>query len=190
MAESKNMLSFDFGNSTLRAILCRFDGEKITSEVVLSESNEMIKIDEYFYWDLLRIFSFMKRSVEKAAHEVKLDSVGICTWGVDFMLFDEKNHMLSNALSYRNSIGAKIIEKQTEEEKKAIEDAKQALSDELAKADATVESLKEKTDALTERAMKLGEAVYKAAQAEQGATSAEDKKNEDGTVDADFSEKK
>ena len=66
MAQSKNMLAFDFGNSTLRAILCHFDGEKITSEVVLSEANEMLKIEDYFYWDILRIFSFMKRSVEKA----------------------------------------------------------------------------------------------------------------------------
>ncbi len=131
MAESKNMLSFDFGNSTLRAILCRFDGEKITSEVVLSESNEMIKIDEYFYWDLLRIFSFMKRSVEKAAHEVKLDSVGICTWGVDFMLFDEGNHMLSNALSYRNSIGAEVIEKQSAEEQEAMFYRTGILSDKI-----------------------------------------------------------
>ena len=41
------------------------------------------------------------------------------------------------------------------------------------------------------KAMKLGEAVYKAAQAEQAAASgADDKKNDDGTVDADFSEKK
>ena len=131
MAENKNMLAFDFGNSTLRAILCRFDGEKIESEVVLSESNEMLKIDDYFYWDLLRIFSFMKRSVEKAAGEVKLDSVGICTWGVDFMLFDEKNHMLSNALSYRNSIGAEIIEKQTEEEKKEMFRRTGILSDKI-----------------------------------------------------------
>ena len=131
MAECKNMLAFDFGNSTLRAILCRFDGEKIVSEVVLSESNEMLKIDDYFYWDLLRIFSFMKRSVEKAAGEVRLDSVGICTWGVDFMLFDEKNHMLSNALSYRNSIGAEIIEKQTEEEKKEMFRRTGILSDKI-----------------------------------------------------------
>lgn len=74
------------------------------------------------------------------------------------------------------------------EDKTAIEDAKKALADEVAKADATVESLKEKTDALTEKAMKLGEAVYKAAQAEQSA--GEKKPNEDGSVDADFSEKK
>ncbi len=82
-------------------------------------------------------------------------------------------------------------DKISEDEKKAIEEAKQALSDELAKADATVESLKEKTDSLSEKAMKLGEAVYKATQAEQAASDGEQpKKNDDGTVDADFSEKK
>ena len=64
------------------------------------------------------------------------------------------------------------------------------MSDEVAKADATVETLKAKTDALNEKAMKLGEAVYKAQQAEQQSASADEKKNEDGTVDADFSEKK
>ena len=120
MADSKNMLSFDFGNSTLRSILCHFDGEKITSEVILSEANEIIKIDEYFYWDFLRLFSFMKKSIEKAASEVKLDSVGICTWGIDFMLFDGDNHMLSNALCYRNSIGSEIMERQSAEEQKAM----------------------------------------------------------------------
>jgi molecular chaperone DnaK len=80
-------------------------------------------------------------------------------------------------------------DKISEDEKKAIEDAKKELETELAKADATAESLKTKTDALSERAMKLGEAVYKAQQAEQQGAEAEPKKNEDGTVDADFSEK-
>ena len=82
-------------------------------------------------------------------------------------------------------------DKISEDEKKAIEDAKKELADELAKADATVDSLKAKTDALSERAMKLGEAVYKAQQAEQGAATEDGaKKPDDGTVDADFSEKK
>lgn len=78
------------------------------------------------------------------------------------------------------------------DEKKAIEDAKKELSDELAKADATADSLKSKTDALTEKSMKLGEAVYKASQEAAAASSenGESKPNDDGTRDADFSEKK
>ena len=66
------------------------------------------------------------------------------------------------------------------------------MSDELAKSDATAESLKAKTEALTEKSMKLGEAVYKAAQeaANTSSENGENKSGEDGTRDADFSEKK
>ena len=79
------------------------------------------------------------------------------------------------------------------EEREAIETAKKELADELAKADATVESLKQKTDALTEKAMKLGEAVYKATQEAQNAHSGAQQNEESGdkgATDADFSEKK
>ena len=74
-------------------------------------------------------------------------------------------------------------------EKTAIEDAKKELADELAKSDSTADSLKAKTDALAEKAMKLGEAVYKASQ-EASASNGDQKPNDDGTRDADFSEKK
>jgi len=112
---------------------------------------------------------------------------------------DKKKRALAEA---KNNAEAAIfgIEKSLKEhgdkisadEKQAIEDAKKALADEIAKADATAESLKEKTDALTDKAMKLGEAVYKAAQAEQNASASSggDKPADDGTRDADFSEKK
>ncbi|MCL2331386.1 MAG: molecular chaperone DnaK, partial [Proteobacteria bacterium] len=83
------------------------------------------------------------------------------------------------------------------ETRDAIEAARKELSDELARADATTESLKSKTDALTERAMKLGEAIYKSQSASadgSGATSQNSggaqQPNEDGSTDADFTEKK
>ena len=81
-------------------------------------------------------------------------------------------------------------DKISEADKTAIEEAKKELADEIAKADATAESLKAKTEKLTEKAMKLGEAVYKAQQAEQAAQNGGDKPADDGTRDADFSEKK
>lgn len=110
---------------------------------------------------------------------------------------DKKKRALAEA---KNNAEAAVfgIEKSLKEhgdkisadEKKAIEEAKKELADEIAKADATAESLKAKTDALTEKAMKLGEAVYKAAQAESAAQNPGDKPADDGTRDADFSEKK
>ena len=125
----------------------------------------------------------IKRMVDEAAANAEADKL-------KRELAEAKNTAETAIFSIEKSLkehGDKI----SEDDKKAIEDAKKELADELAKADATADSLKAKTDALSEKAMKLGEAVYKAQQAEQGASAdATEKKNDDGTVDADFSEKK
>ncbi len=125
----------------------------------------------------------IKRMVDEAAANAEADKA-------KRELAEAKNTAETAIFSIEKSLkehGDKI----SEDDKKAIEDAKKELADELAKADATADSLKAKTDALSERAMKLGEAVYKAQQAEQGASAdTAEKKHDDGTVDADFSEKK
>ena len=124
----------------------------------------------------------IKRMVDEAAANAEADKL-------KRELAEAKNTAETAIFSIEKSLkehGDKI----SEEDKKSIEDAKKELADELARADATADSLKAKTDALSEKAMKLGEAVYKAQQAEQGTSTDTEKKNDDGTVDADFSEKK
>ncbi len=125
----------------------------------------------------------IKRMVDEAAANAEADKL-------KRELAEAKNTAETAIFSIEKSLkehGDKI----SAEDKKSIEDAKKELADELARADATADSLKAKTDALSEKAMKLGEAVYKAQQAEQGASAdSAEKKPDDGTVDADFSEKK
>lgn len=120
MSAEKNLLAFDCSNSTLRTTICRFDGKQIKQEIILSESNEILKIGDYFYWDLLRIFSFMKRGLEAASRMVHIDACGISTWGIDFMLFDEYNNMLSNSLCYRNTLGAQELAHFSEEDQREM----------------------------------------------------------------------
>lgn len=124
----------------------------------------------------------IKRMVDEAAANAEADKL-------KRELAEAKNTAETAIFSIEKSLkehGDKI----SEADKKSIEDAKKELADELARADATADSLKAKTDALSEKAMKLGEAVYKAQQAEQGASAdSAEKKPDDGTVDADFSEK-
>jgi molecular chaperone DnaK len=103
-------------------------------------------------------------------------------------LVEARNHAEAAIFSIEKSLkdhGDKI----GEDEKKSIEAARQELADEIAKADATVESLKAKTDALTDAAMKLGEAVYKATQEAQAAAPGGEASDDGRTTDADFSEK-
>ena len=117
MGKEYNMIAFDCGNSTIRTILCHFDGDKLTSEIIRSDPNEMVKIGDYFYWDMLNIFTNMKKGLEAAAKKVdRIHSAGVCTWGIDMMFLDEHDTMLGNVLSYRNTIGAEEMRSLPEEE--------------------------------------------------------------------------
>ena len=105
MDNSLNLVAFDCGNSSIRTILCRFDGKKVVSELILQEPNEMTVSGGYYYWDMPRIFGILKKGLSMAAEKAdKIDSAGICTWGVDFQLSDDDD-FLEKALCYRNTIG-------------------------------------------------------------------------------------
>ena len=102
----KHMVAFDCGNSSCRVVLGTYDGSRITMEVISQTPNEMIQAGGRFYWDFLAIFQSLKKGLKEAAARVeRIDSLGICTWGVDFGLFDADGNLLGAPLSYRNPIG-------------------------------------------------------------------------------------
>ena len=114
-----NLLAFDCGNSSIRTILCRFDGERVTSELILQKPNRMIEKDGLFCWDMQEIFSIMKQGLGMAAQKApRIDSVGICTWGVDFQMVDESGALLEPALCYRNTIGEEVSRVLSQEERR------------------------------------------------------------------------
>ena len=50
----RNMVAFDCGNSSCRVILGVYDGEQITTEVISQIPNYMVRVHQYFYWDIKR----------------------------------------------------------------------------------------------------------------------------------------
>lgn len=106
MEPARNLLSVDCGNSSIRVMLCRYDGERLAAELVLQEPNDMVRLGSYYFWDMLRIFEIIKEGIRLASRRVeRIHSLGICTWGVDFSFFEESGLMLSQPPSYRNAIG-------------------------------------------------------------------------------------
>jgi rhamnulokinase len=49
-----------------------------------------------------------------------IDSIGICTWGIDFGLLDKNGYLLSNPLSYRNSFSERELSALSTDEKKQM----------------------------------------------------------------------
>ncbi len=98
----KQVLAFDFGASSGRAILGTFDGEKITLKEVHRFSNDPVTVGHTVYWDVLRLYHEIKQGILKAKQYGNIDSIGIDTWGVDFGLIDEKGYLLENPVHYRD----------------------------------------------------------------------------------------
>lgn len=95
-------LAFDFGASSGRAMLGKFDGEKIELIEIHRFENTPVKLNNTMYWDFLRLFHEVKQGLIKACSGHEIDSIGIDTWGVDFGLINKQGSLLSCPIHYRD----------------------------------------------------------------------------------------
>ena len=103
MPDLKRILAFDFGASSGRAMLGRFDGHKIELEEIHRFSNDPVMVGKTLYWDLLRQLFEIKQGLVKSKAHGPIDSIGIDTWGVDFGLIDRDGRLLDNPIHYRDT---------------------------------------------------------------------------------------
>lgn len=120
----KNVVAFDCGNSSVRVLLGRFDGEKIETTVIHQVENREIKIDQYYYWDILYIFHELQRGLKMAYEECgHIDSAAISTWGIDFGMIGEQGQLIANPLCYRNGLGGSILDRLSTSQRREMFDA-------------------------------------------------------------------
>lgn len=132
MGEIRKMLALDCGNSSYRLVLGTYQDERFDMEVIAQEKNAMIKVKDYYYWDLLKMYQFLIDHVKALVRKgVQPDTIGICTWGVDFALFDQQGFQLGNALSYRNTMGEKELAKVPEKDRATLFKQTGILSDRI-----------------------------------------------------------
>ena len=83
-------LAIDLGASSGRAIVGTIEENKLKLEELYRFPNSGIQIGESLYWDLLSLFKEIKKAllIYVKRHGNELDSIGINTWGVDFVLLD------------------------------------------------------------------------------------------------------
>ena len=103
MGDTKNqVLAFDFGGGSGRAILGSLKDGRIHMEEVYRFSNDPVTVNGTMYWDTLRHFFEMKQGIVKAKQKGGFESIGIDTWGVDFGLLDAHGDLLESAVHYRD----------------------------------------------------------------------------------------
>ncbi len=96
-------LAIDIGASSGRHMLGYIEDGRLKLKEIYRFPNEMVKKDNRLCWDLERLFTEILNGMKKCCHLGKIpQSVGIDTWGVDFVLLDKEDRILGNAVAYRD----------------------------------------------------------------------------------------
>ena len=96
-------LAVDIGASSGRHILAHMENGKLQLEEVHRFYNGMSEKDGELCWDFDALFKEIKTGLKKCKEIGKIPvSIGVDTWGVDFVLLDENNQVLGNTVGYRD----------------------------------------------------------------------------------------
>ena len=96
-------LAFDLGATSGRAIIGTVDGDRLTSEEVYRFPNAVKESDGKYYWDINSLFDHFKAALTKVAGMgVKIESIGIDTWGVDFGHVGKDGGIIGMPRAYRD----------------------------------------------------------------------------------------
>ena len=99
----KSYLAIDIGASSGRHILGRVVDGKISLEEVYRFDNSQVVRDGHDCWDLDRLVESVKAGIDAALAKGPVESVGIDTWGVDFVLLDADGRRVGDAVAYRDA---------------------------------------------------------------------------------------
>lgn len=101
--DKKYFLAIDIGASSGRHILGSVDGDRLCLEEVYRFPNSMDEENGTLYWDIDRLFGEILNGMKKCKDIGKIPvSVGVDTWGVDYVLLDDNDKPIGRAVGYRD----------------------------------------------------------------------------------------
>jgi rhamnulokinase len=101
----KYFLGFDLGASSGRAMLGALSDGKLELTEIHRFVNQMQLINGHYFWNIFSLFNELKFGLKKCVKELEIqpESIGIDTWGVDFVHLNKEGLILSLPFAYRDS---------------------------------------------------------------------------------------
>ena len=97
-------MAIDLGATSGRAILGTIKNDVLKINEINRFLNPIIDINGYLYWDLFYLYQqILKSLVEIKQQKIDIHSLGIDTWGVDFVCFGSDGEPLRMPYSYRDT---------------------------------------------------------------------------------------
>lgn len=103
MNNTQCFFAVDLGATSGRTIVGTVAEGKVKLEELTRFPNNLIETGGHFYWDIYALyFEIIKGLKEAARRNLDITSIGIDTWGVDFVFVGEDGAILRNPVSYRD----------------------------------------------------------------------------------------
>lgn len=93
----------DLGATSGRTIIGTLRNGELELEELTRFDNNLVETGGHFYWDIYALYSEIVRGLKLCAQQqLPIRSIGIDTWGVDFVCIGEDKQILRNPLAYRD----------------------------------------------------------------------------------------
>jgi len=96
----QKFIAIDIGAETGRVIV----GDVSKMEIIYRFPNNLVRVKDSIFWDILGIFNEIKKGLKIAYKKYpgQIASIGVDTWGVDYVLLDRNGDLLGNPYHYRD----------------------------------------------------------------------------------------
>ena len=97
--------AIDLGATSGRTIVASFTSKGLEIEEINRFKNHIIETGGHFYWDIYELYRNIINGLKLVAQreDVQVKSIGIDTWGVDFVFVGEDGNLLRQPYSYRDT---------------------------------------------------------------------------------------
>lgn len=117
MENNKCFFAVDLGATSGRTIIGTIADGKINLEELTRFDNNLIETGGHFYWDIYALYNEVIKGLRLAAQRhLDIESIGIDTWGVDFVCVGGDGAILRNPLAYRDPHTFGMMEEYFEKE--------------------------------------------------------------------------
>ena len=106
-------LAIDLGAESGRVMLGSIDDDKLVLEELHRFPNTPVRTPSGLYWDTLRLFHEIQQGLAVAGRErkVRIEGIGVDTWGVDFGLVGCDGSLVASPMHYRDSRNDGMLER-------------------------------------------------------------------------------
>ena len=99
----RSFFAVDLGATSGRTIIGSVSEKGVELEELNRFPNRMIEVRGHFYWDIYALYQSIIEGLTMAARRnIEITSIGIDTWGVDFVCVGKDGHFLRQPYSYRD----------------------------------------------------------------------------------------